>query len=232
MKPHISKTKMIILLITGIIGCVFMAGSDWIMIYGDTAYHGKLAWLTQGVIQIEPWRNSLAMLLAFPAVILYCIALTGMKDYFKDELGKKIYSFLTTVGFTPWLCLHLFYIMILYIFAWLQKNGHKDVSYLVGEKLFEQFGWVVIVGEIIIVIPFLYLCVATIFSKTVFSKWMALNNPLLIYVVLKIVTMFMPDTPLRLAFTNGLMSESMLVFFLIYIIGTIFIKDRSLGKIF
>ena len=232
MKPHISKTKMIILLILGMIGCIFMAGSDWIMIYGDPAYNGKLAWLTQGVIQIEPWKNSLAMLLAFPAVIFYCIALLSIKDYFKEEHHKKVYSLLTTIGFTPWLCLHLFYVMILYIFAWLQKNGHQDVSYLVGEKLFEQFGWIVILGEVIIFIPFLYLGIATVLSKTVFSRWMVFNNPLLIYIILKIGTMFMPDTAFRLAFTNGLMSESMMIFFIIYLISTIFIKDRSLGKLF
>lgn len=46
-----------------------------------------------------------------------------------------------------------------------------------------------------------------------FPRWMALRNPLIFYALLKLVTMLMPDSAFRLAFANGLMSESMALWF-------------------
>ena len=50
-------------------------------------------------------------------------------------------------------------------------------------------------------------------ERSIFPKWMVLSNPLVFYGVLKLLTLLMPDVPFRLAFTNGLMSESMALWF-------------------
>ena len=67
------------LLLLGLLGCLCYGCGDWLMIYGDPQpLSNKLYWLTQGVIGIAPWRNSLAMLLAFPGILFYgifCIAI-------------------------------------------------------------------------------------------------------------------------------------------------------------
>ena len=118
-------------------------------------------------------------------------------------------------GMTPWLCLHLFYIMILFLFAWMMKQGENGLAYEACEALFAQFSWVVIVGEALILLPFLYLFYLMIKKRSVFSKWMCLNNPLLIYLILKVLTGFIPEMPWKLAFINGLMSESMIIFFIV-----------------
>lgn len=215
MKREISTAKMLGLLVCGVVGCILMGGGDWLMIYGDTAYKGSLAWLTQGVSQIAPWRNGLAMLLAFPAVILYGIALLGIGAFYKNDVCRRRYLFLTAAGMTPWLCLHLFYIMILYLFAWMHSAGHEALAYEACEALFGQFVWLIPVAQVIMLVPFFYWFGTVVSGKTVLPRAMAVNNPLLIYVVLKMVTMFLPDTGARLAFVNGLMSESMIVFFLI-----------------
>ena len=47
----------------------------------------------------------------------------------------------------------------------------------------------------------------------VFPKWMAFTNVLVIFAVLKGLTLLMPVSVFRIAFTNGLMSESMVVWF-------------------
>jgi len=39
--------------------------------YGDPTCAGELWWLTDGVANIAPWRNTLAMVLAFPGIILF-----------------------------------------------------------------------------------------------------------------------------------------------------------------
>ena len=57
--------KKVAALICGMFGCVFLGSGDWLMMYGNTAYHGQVYWLTEGVAQIPAWRNSLSMLVAF-----------------------------------------------------------------------------------------------------------------------------------------------------------------------
>ena len=50
-------------------------------------------------------------------------------------------------------------------------------------------------------------------GKTVFPRWMAFTNVLVIYAVLKGVSLLLPVSAFRLGFTNGLMSESMILWF-------------------
>ena len=127
MAGRVSSGRIILSMLIGILGCGFMAGSDWLMIYGDTAYEGALPWLTSGVAQISPSRNMLAMVLAFPAVILYIVALMAVRNLIVNEMDRKIYVSLTVAGMTPWLCIHLLYVMILYLFGFLNRADRKSV---------------------------------------------------------------------------------------------------------
>ena len=224
MRTHISTSKIIISMAGGLIGCFLMGAGDWLMIFGNTAFNGNLAWLTLGAAKIEPWRNSLAMALAFPAILFYGVGLFGMADFFRDKGDRKKYSYLTAFGLTPWLCLHLFYIMILYVFGWLQGRGKVDLSYELCEAVFGHLNWIVIVSEVFMVLPFLYLFYVLFTGRSILSKWMAFNNPLVFYMILKLISMVMIDKPYRLAFINGLMSESMAVVFIVFIIGTMRLK--------
>ena len=213
MKQEFSKTKLRVLLLIGILGAILMASSDWLMIYGNTAFEGNLAWLTVGVAEISPRRNSLALFLAFPAVILYSVGLFAVKAFLTDRSSRHSYSMLTAVGLTPWLCIHLFYVMILYLFAWMMGNGQEDLAYLASEELFNHFSWLIPVGEVLMALPFVYLLWKTATAKTVLPKWMAVCNPIVFLVILKLLTSLMPNEPFRLAFTNGLMSEAMILWF-------------------
>ena len=210
---------MLRLLLCGLLGCLLMGGSDWLMIYGDTAFTGELAWLTTGVANIPPQRNALALLLAFPAVLCYAPALFAVRHFMRDAAQQRTYSALTATGLTPWLCIHLFYVMILFLFAWLTGNGQDELAHAAGEALFHQFAWIIPLGEVIMLLPFLYFFYVTVQGSTLFPRWMALNNPLVFYVVLKALSALLPEVPFRLAFVNGLMSEAMLLWFIIWIIG-------------
>ena len=53
------------------------------MIYGDVTHMGSLYWLTSGTAQIPEWRNSLAMLLSFPGIVLYGTDLFAISDFIK-----------------------------------------------------------------------------------------------------------------------------------------------------
>ncbi|MGN0295111.1 MAG: hypothetical protein ACI4D3_14020 [Lachnospiraceae bacterium] len=55
------------------------------MIYGDTACSGSVYWLTEGVAEIPAWRNTMAMGLAFPGIILYGIALFAIEKFLRRE---------------------------------------------------------------------------------------------------------------------------------------------------
>lgn len=67
------------------LGCILMASGDRLMVYGDISHSGELYWLTEGVKNISPERNSLAMLTAFPAIILYAVALFGIERLITAE---------------------------------------------------------------------------------------------------------------------------------------------------
>lgn len=219
-KP-INRRRIIVALICGMLGCIFMCSGDWLMIYGDTAYHGKIYWLTEGAAHIPAWRNSLSMLAAFPAVILYGIGLFSAAGFVKQEQHKKIYRYLTAFGLTPWLCLHLFYVMILYVFAWLNGNGCESAALTAAEALISHLSWIVILSEAFMLLPFLYWFYLQISGKTIFPKGMAFTNVLVIYAVLWLAKTMLPDSPFRLGFTNGLMSESMFIWFGIMLVWTI-----------
>lgn len=135
------RNKITAALLCGMLGCVCFGTGDWLMIYGDTAHEGTLSWLTKGVTQIASWRNDLAMALAFPGIILYGIALFAIAAFLRNEKQRRLYHYLTVFSLTPWLCLHLFYIMILYAFAWMSGNGYEAAALPVSEALFAHLVW-------------------------------------------------------------------------------------------
>ena len=56
--------------------------------------------------------------------------------------GEKIYHYLNAFGLTPWMCLHLFYIMILYLYTWMTGYGYADAALPACEALFDHLSWV------------------------------------------------------------------------------------------
>jgi len=182
--------------------------------YADPTFQGNIKWLTLGTAVIPQWRYNLAMLLAFPGVILYGAALFAVQEYITDEKKKKVYHYLNAFGLTPWIALHLIYVVILSLFAWLNSNGFSDDALLICESLFTNFAWLIPVSEGIMLPVFIYWFYVQITGNTVFKKGMAFTNVLLIFGILKVISMLMPQSAFRIAFTNGLMSESMIIWFL------------------
>ena len=208
MKKHMKAA-----LLCGILGCLCYGGGDWLMMYGNPAYHGTLSWLTEGIAVIPQGRYNLAMALAFPGIILYGIALFAVEGYIKEEKHRRIYHWLNAFGLTPWIALHLFYVMILTLFAWMNGNGYATEALPVCEGLFSRLSWLVPVSEALMLPVFLYWFWLQLRSKTVFPRWMAFTNVLIIFALLKGLSLVMPVSAFRLGFTNGLMSESMILWF-------------------
>lgn len=213
MKKHM-KTA----LLCGMLGCLCYGGGDWLMMYGNPAYHGTLSWLTEGIAVIPQGRYNLAMALAFPGIILYGIALFAVEGYIKDGKQRKVYHYLNAFGLTPWIALHLFYVMILTLFSWMHGNGYATEALPVGEGLFSRLSWLVPVSEALMLPVFLYWFWLQLRGKTVFPKGMAFTNVLIIFALLKGLSLAMPVSAFRLGFTNGLMSESMILWFGIMLI--------------
>ncbi|MGN0386735.1 MAG: hypothetical protein ACI4EX_12740, partial [Lachnospiraceae bacterium] len=76
-----------------------------------------------------------------------------------------------------------------------------------------HFAWLVPVSEVLMLPPYLHWGWLVLSRKSVLPLQMAVSNPLIFYGLLKLFTMFMPDNAFCLAFTNGLMSESMALWF-------------------
>ena len=217
-RRHPMKTKQKAAFLCGILGCLCYGGGDWLMMYADPSHPGAVSWLTDGTAVIPQWRYDLAMALAFPGIILYGIALFSLQSYIKNEKGRKIYHYLNAFGLTPWIALHLFYIMILTLYSWMNGNGYAAQALPVCEGLFSQLSWIVPVTEGMMLPVFVYWSYLQIRGRTVFPKWMAWTNVLLILGALRCGTLLMPDSAFRLGATNGLMSESMVIWFAIMMI--------------
>jgi hypothetical protein len=207
------KNRMKNALVCGMLGCLCYGGGDWLMLYGNPAHHGTLLWLTEGVAKIAQWRFNLAMALAFPGILLYGIALFALQGFITGERQRKVYHYLNAFSLTPWIALHLFYIMILTLFAWLNRNGFADDATAICEGLYAPLSWLVPVSEALMVPVFVWWFWLQISGKTIFPRWMAFTNVLIIFGVLKSVSLLIPVSAFRLGFTNGLMSESMIVWF-------------------
>ncbi len=213
MSTETNKISMSSMLIIGMLGCLCCGGGDWLMIYGDPAYAGSLSWLTAGVSQMPQWRFNLAMALAFPGIILYGTALFSLERYIKNNREQKVFHYLNAFGLTPWIALHLFYIMIFTLFSWMSANGYGADAPAVCEGLFSQLSWLVPVSEALMLPVFIFWFYLQIRDRTVFGRQMAFTNVLIIFALLKGLTMLMTISAFRLGFTNGLMSESMLLWF-------------------
>ena len=200
-------------MICGILGCLCFGGGDWLMIFGDPAYQGSLSWLTDGVAAIPQWRFGLAMALAFPGILLYGTALLAAAGYIRNRRERRVYRYLNAFGLTPWIALHLFYIMIMALYAWMHRSGYAAEAAAVCEGLFSLFSWLVPVCEALMLPVFLYWFWLQASGRTVFPRWMALTNVLIIFGILKALSLALPVSAFRLGFTNGLMSESMLIWF-------------------
>lgn len=208
-----TKGRIRLALLCGLLGCLCFGAGDWLMLYGNTTHQGNLSWLTEGAAAIPAWRNSLAMALSFPGILLYGAALFAIGAFLKEERQRSIYSYLTAFSLTPWLALHLFYIMILYGFAWMSGNDYQAAALPVSEAVIGHLSWIVPLSEALMLPPYVYWAYLLLMRKSHFPRWMAISNPLVFYGILKAVTWFMPDSAFRLAFTNGLMSEGMALWF-------------------
>ena len=107
--------------------------------------------------------------------------------------------------------------MILYLFAWMKGNGFEQAALPAAQALYEHLSWVVIVSEAMMLPPFIYWFYLVAAGKTGLPKKMALSNPLTIYLALYLVKSLMPDSAFRIGFTNGLMSESMIIWFGVFL---------------
>ena len=215
------KKKMMICFILGAVGCLCFGGGDWLMMYGDPSYTGELYWLTKGVTEISPQRNALAMALAFPGIICYGMGLFAMAGFIRDNKERKVYRVLNIFGLTPWLCLHIFYIILLAVYAYMASNGYSGADEICC-GVYSSLSWVVPLSEVFMLPPFIYFMYLQLRKKTYFSRFGGFfgANVLVNYAVLYAVKSLMPQSPVRLAFTNGLMSESMIILFAVLMICT------------
>ena len=121
----------------------------------------------------------------------------ALEDFIRTEKKQKVYRTLTAFGLTPWIALHLFYIMILYAFSWLSAGSFAEAALPLGEAVFTHFSWFPLVSEILMLLPFLYWFYLQIRQNTVFPKGMAFTNIFVIYFLMYGIKSMMPDCPVR-----------------------------------
>ncbi len=212
-------------LLCGLLGCLCFGGGDWLMLYADPAHEGALSWLTAGAAALPLWRYELALALAFPGILLCGIALFAVEACIHGGRERKVYHYLNAFGLTPWIALHLFYIMILLLFAQLNENGFAADALPVCEGLFSRLSWFVPASEALMLPVFLYCFYLQLSGKTAFPRALAFTNVLILFGLLKGISLLLPVSAFRLGFTNGLMSESMFLWF-----GVMLIWEARQGR--
>ncbi|ORX83527.1 hypothetical protein BCR32DRAFT_266901 [Anaeromyces robustus] len=210
-------------LILGMLGSICYATGDWIMMYGDaTLISQKIGWFTKGTAQIPGWKNNLAMLLSYPGTILYAICLFSFERYIPNEKHKKIFHCLNIINLTPWMALHLIYIVILYAFHFMMTEGYEDVAIPISEALYNHFSWIIIMSLLFMMPLFLYFFWLLITGRTTFKKSMALAHMIPIMLFLICITLMLPESGFKMGFKNGLSNESLFISFLIFYIHSCF----------
>ena len=208
---NVKKTKLSLL--CGMLGCILMGTGDWLMLYGDPTATGTAYWLTEGAAQIPAWRNALSMALGFPATVFYGIGLFGIGAFLRDEKQRKTWFVMNAFGLTPWLCVHLFVAGTLYLFAWMLASSWAAAAMPAANALRGQFSWLMLLSYPLMLPPYFYWAFQLWKGKSVFPRWMVLVNPITLYLLLKGISLLMPVSAFRIAFTNGLMSEAMFLWF-------------------
>ena len=87
---------------------------------------------------------------------LYGIALFAVQGFITGERRRKVYHYLNAFGLTPWIALHMFYNMILTLFAWLNRNGFAADATAICEGLYAPLAWLVPVSEALMLPVFVY----------------------------------------------------------------------------
>ena len=212
---NLNRKKLSTSLICGIIGSLCYGFGDWIMIYGDPVKLAnlKLSILTKGTANISQWRYSLSMLMAFIGILFYGTALFSIEDFIIEEKSKKIYHYLNIFGLTPWIALHLFFIMILSLFSWMNQNGYSEQAIPVCEGLFSQLSWVIVACLLMMAPVFIYWFYLQFNDKTIFPRIYAFTNVIFIIIIMKIIQINIPRSPFSLGFANGIANESMAIWF-------------------
>jgi hypothetical protein len=92
-------------------------------------------------------------------------------------------------------------------------NGYGSLAYETCEALYSHLSWVTVLCEAFMLPVFVYWFYVVVRGKTILPKWVAFTNVLIIFWVLEVIKPFMPESSFKMGFTNGLMSESMVLFF-------------------
>eukprot|EP00833_Pecoramyces_ruminatium_P014056 jgi/Orpsp1_1/1188088/evm.model.d7180000062376.1 len=178
---------------------------DWIIIYGDpTSLSDKAYILTKGTAQIGGWCYVTSMVLAYPCTILSLIGICAYEKYIPNKKHKTIYHWLNFISFTTWLAFHLSFVINLYAFQFMMKNGYQDAAVPVSEAIYSHFSWITIASEILILPSFLYLLYLIVTGRTTLSRKMSLVHSIPIIVVLFIIDAFLPKSGFKNSFTNAI----------------------------
>lgn len=142
----------------------------------------------------------------------------SLQNFIRNEKDRKIYHYLNAFGLTPWIAIHLFYTMLFVLFAWLHNNGCQEKASVIVEALYHRFSWFVLAGQFVMLPVYFFWFYLQVAGKTIFPKIFSLTNVLFILMILKGLSHLLPNLPYKIAFINGLMSESMFLWFMLMIL--------------
>lgn len=201
-------------LILGMIGALMFATGDWLMIVGDPRHTPGYFWLSEGVKQIPAWRNTIAMGLGIPGVILCAMALLSLERAVRPGARRMYWRYLTTFSLLPWLTVHSYLSLQLFTYGWMSQNGYEAAALPTGMAVNEHFSWMALVCYGLIMIPFIMWLVLGLSGKLKLPRPMGLVTPVIIVPILVLLRPVVPEGPYKPGYINGEISTSFFLFFL------------------
>lgn len=222
-----TDTGLLFNLALGMIGALLLAFGDWTMIYGDPQHTPGFFWLSEGAKHIPDWRNTLALATGIPGVILCAMGMLSLEHAVKPGMRRINWRYLTAYSLLPWLTVHAFIVMQIYLFGWMSRNGYEEAAFPTLQALNEHFSWMALVCYGLIMIPFIMWLVLGLRGRLRTPRLMGLVNPIVFVPILVLLRPLIPNGPAKPGYINGEISTSFFLFFLGIFLYFLFSQKRS-----
>lgn len=197
----------------GMIGALCLAAGDWLMVFGDPRNQGGYFWLSEGAKTIPAWRNTLALAVGIPGVILCAMALLALDRALKPGRRRVTWRNLTVFSLLPWLTVHAFITIQLYTYGWMSRNGYEKAAAPTAIAVNQHYTWMALICYALISIPFLMWLIFGLSGRLRMPRYMGLVNPLIILPILVLLRPLVPDNAFKPGYINGEISTSFFLFF-------------------
>ena len=210
------NTILLFHLLPIIAGILALAG-DFLLGYMQKEAIGTFGMVQAGWADVSLWRPALSLFLASLAFPMYLAGLYAVSKQIEETSRKtaKIFLFTSIVSSLGWLFIHAIFCVPQYAYKFLYDAGYPELALKLTNDLYEMVAPPLFICLVSLVIAFAFLFIAIVRKKTIFCKWIALLNPLVIAMVTVPLAFLFPSSAFIYSISVGTLNLGMLLFFIV-----------------